>query len=56
MHTCMFDLRLALVNVARFREMLQLYASRVLLQQENAIHVRYFAKEAAPPALKGDRK
>lgn len=32
----------------------QLYAGQILLQRENAIPVRFFAKEAAPPALKGD--
>ncbi|KAK3030470.1 hypothetical protein RJ639_039155 [Escallonia herrerae] len=32
----------------------QLHAGRILLQQEHAFPVRFFAKEAAPPALKGD--
>ncbi|XAR72381.1 hypothetical protein NMG60_11018997 [Bertholletia excelsa] len=32
----------------------QLYACNVLLQREHAVPVRYFAKEAAPAALKGD--
>ncbi|KAJ0039507.1 hypothetical protein Pint_27001 [Pistacia integerrima] len=32
----------------------QLCGSQVILQQQHAIPVRYFAKEAAPPALKGD--
>lgn len=32
----------------------QLYGSRIILQQEHAIPVRYFAKKADPPALKGD--
>ncbi|XP_065875140.1 probable ATP synthase 24 kDa subunit, mitochondrial [Euphorbia lathyris] len=32
----------------------QLYASGAILQQEHAIPVRYFAKKADPPALKGD--
>ncbi|XP_019462523.1 PREDICTED: probable ATP synthase 24 kDa subunit, mitochondrial [Lupinus angustifolius] len=30
------------------------YGSQVLLQKEYAVPVRHFAKEAAPPALKGD--
>ncbi|KAM7529193.1 hypothetical protein LguiB_032603 [Lonicera macranthoides] len=30
------------------------YAGQNLLQQEHAIPIRFFAKEAAPPALKGD--
>ncbi|KAF8405911.1 hypothetical protein HHK36_007989 [Tetracentron sinense] len=34
--------------------MLRLYAGRIILQQEHAVPVRFFAKEAAPPALKGD--
>ena len=34
---------------------IQLYANRAILQQEQAIRVRYFAKEAGrPAALKGD--
>jgi len=32
----------------------QLCGNRVILQQERAIPVRYFAKEAAPKSLKGD--
>ncbi|XP_043718819.1 probable ATP synthase 24 kDa subunit, mitochondrial isoform X1 [Telopea speciosissima] len=32
----------------------QLYACQILLQQEHGVPVRCFAKEAAPPALKGD--
>ncbi|WCJ31749.1 copper ion binding cobalt ion binding zinc ion binding [Euphorbia peplus] len=32
----------------------QLYASGAVFQQEHAIPVRYFAKKADPPALKGD--
>ncbi|OWM91384.1 probable ATP synthase 24 kDa subunit, mitochondrial [Punica granatum] len=32
----------------------QLYGSQIILQKEYAIPVRSFAKEAAPPALKGD--
>nr|DAD27464.1 TPA_asm: hypothetical protein HUJ06_028932 [Nelumbo nucifera] len=32
----------------------QLYAGQIILQPENAVPVRFFAKEAAPPALKGD--
>ncbi|KAK3007970.1 hypothetical protein RJ639_015207 [Escallonia herrerae] len=32
----------------------QLHAGRILLQQEHAFPVRFFAKEAAPLALKGD--
>ncbi|XP_052196668.1 probable ATP synthase 24 kDa subunit, mitochondrial isoform X2 [Diospyros lotus] len=32
----------------------QLYGGHILLQQEHAIPVRFFAKEVAPPALKGD--
>ncbi|KAM7523648.1 hypothetical protein LguiA_013550 [Lonicera macranthoides] len=32
----------------------RLYAGQNLLQQEHAIPIRFFAKEAAPPALKGD--
>ncbi|XP_028199591.1 probable ATP synthase 24 kDa subunit, mitochondrial, partial [Glycine soja] len=33
---------------------LQIYGSQILLQKEHAIPVRHFAKESAPPALKGD--
>uniref|UniRef100_A0A5B6ZAK0 ATP synthase 24 kDa subunit, mitochondrial n=1 Tax=Davidia involucrata TaxID=16924 RepID=A0A5B6ZAK0_DAVIN len=32
----------------------QLHAGQFLLQREHAFPVRFFAKEAAPPALKGD--
>ncbi|RVX21409.1 putative ATP synthase 24 kDa subunit, mitochondrial [Vitis vinifera] len=32
----------------------QLYGSQIILQQQHAVPVRFFAKEAAPPALKGD--
>ncbi|KAJ0098188.1 hypothetical protein Patl1_27623 [Pistacia atlantica] len=32
----------------------QLCGSQVILQQQHAMPVRYFAKEGAPPALKGD--
>ncbi|KAA8546920.1 hypothetical protein F0562_003349 [Nyssa sinensis] len=32
----------------------QLHAGQFLLQGERAVPVRFFAKEAAPPALKGD--
>lgn len=32
----------------------QAYASHVILQPEHATPVRFFAKEAAPPVLKGD--
>ncbi|RZB69497.1 putative ATP synthase 24 kDa subunit, mitochondrial, partial [Glycine soja] len=31
-----------------------IYGSQILLQKEHAIPVRHFAKESAPPALKGD--
>lgn len=33
---------------------LQLYAGQIILQSEHAVPVRFFAKEAAPPALKED--
>lgn len=33
----------------------QLYGSQIILQREHAVPVRFFAKEAAPPALKGDQ-
>ncbi|XP_043690375.1 probable ATP synthase 24 kDa subunit, mitochondrial [Telopea speciosissima] len=32
----------------------QLYAGQIILQQEHGVPVRFFAKEAAPAALKGD--
>ena len=32
-----------------------IYGSQILLQKEHAIPVRHFAKESAPPALKGDQ-
>ncbi|KAK7358904.1 hypothetical protein VNO77_00845 [Canavalia gladiata] len=32
-----------------------IYGSQILLQKEHAIPVRHFAKEPAPPALKGDQ-
>ncbi|KAF8377215.1 hypothetical protein HHK36_030589 [Tetracentron sinense] len=32
----------------------QLYAGQIILQQEHAVTVRFFGKEAAPTALKGD--
>ncbi|XWS29440.1 hypothetical protein CRYUN_Cryun24cG0029800 [Craigia yunnanensis] len=32
----------------------QLYGSQAILQQEHNIPVRFYAKEAAPPSLKGD--
>ncbi|XP_077214785.1 putative ATP synthase 24 kDa subunit, mitochondrial [Tasmannia lanceolata] len=32
----------------------QLYSSHIILQHESVVPVRFFAKEAAPPALKGD--
>ena len=34
--------------------LIQLYGSQIILQQQHAVPVRFFAKEAAPPALKGD--
>ncbi|XP_010249476.1 PREDICTED: probable ATP synthase 24 kDa subunit, mitochondrial [Nelumbo nucifera] len=32
----------------------QLYSGQIILKQEHVVPVRFFAKEAAPPALKGD--
>uniref|UniRef100_K7L6N8 Uncharacterized protein n=1 Tax=Glycine max TaxID=3847 RepID=K7L6N8_SOYBN len=32
-----------------------IYGCQILLQKEHAIPVRHFAKESAPPALKGDQ-
>ncbi|XP_043710699.1 probable ATP synthase 24 kDa subunit, mitochondrial [Telopea speciosissima] len=32
----------------------QLYVGQIILQQEHGVLVRFFAKEAAPAALKGD--
>ena len=48
------NLYLLLIMFACLFVVIQLYGSQIILQQKHVVPVRSFAKEAAPPVLKGD--
>ena len=50
----LWDVYVLIVDCDMLLVALQFYSGHTILQREHAVPARFFSKEAAPPALKGD--